>query len=85
VGTITGANGTFTVIGTHTISAAGSFAVRVTVVMSVPDRASASAFSTAKVSKVSKPGARRHHRPHDFSRRGDSTRRNRQLESGGSR
>jgi hypothetical protein len=48
-GTISGANGDFSVIGRHTYSAAGHFVVRVTVTMSGPVAAGTSSRSTAVV------------------------------------
>ncbi len=49
-GAISGANGQFTVSGSHTFVSSGSFAVKVAVVDPAPGTASASATSTAQVS-----------------------------------
>ncbi len=54
IGTISGNDGYFTIDGRHTYLKVGSFAIHVTVSMSVPDIASASAISTADVTIPSK-------------------------------
>ena len=54
VGTISGNDGYFTIDGRHTYLKVGSYAIHVTVSMSVPDRASASAITTADVTIPSK-------------------------------
>jgi hypothetical protein len=48
-GTVTGSDGQFTVVGRHRYAAAGRYAVRVTVTMSAPSRASTKTTSIAAV------------------------------------
>ena len=59
LGTIVGADGQFTVIGRHTYSAAGSFAVKVTVTMSTPVKTGTATTSTAMVSTPVKVASRK--------------------------
>jgi hypothetical protein len=63
VGTITGNDGNFAVVGSHTYLKAGSFSIHVTVSLSVPDIASTSATSTAEVIIPSKHVLHRQARP----------------------
>lgn len=58
-GTVSGEDGNFTVIGRHTYSAAGRFAVKVTVTMSAPVRTGTSTTSSAKVGALARPASRR--------------------------
>jgi len=57
LGTVSGGDGTFLISGRHTYAKVGVFAVQVTVSLSVPDQASASATGTAQVGTPAK------HRP----------------------
>jgi hypothetical protein len=49
-GTVSGSNGTFTVIGVHTFTALGNHLIHVTVTMTGPERAAVVVTSTAEVS-----------------------------------